>query len=103
MAASARQTFLQQRGDYLVEVGSLFGRQRLDLRDEVAIEFDGERNQAKCLVATALLAAIDYHRSLAEFGATGNGHFAHQFFGVVFRQIGLSHGVAFVGVCGEGK
>jgi hypothetical protein len=67
----------------------------MKLLDQIAMEFDREWNQAKCLIAFALLAPICSHgRSLAE---TRRGRrlvdLALYFLGLSFFEVGFFQGL----------
>ena len=67
----------------------------MKLLDQIAMEFDRERNQAKCLIAFALLAPVcSYGRPLAE---TRRGRrlvdLAVDVLGLVFFDVGFFQGL----------
>lgn len=95
---SAAQSLFQQFGHDFIEPGIAFGSERLDLLDQVSIEFDCEGNQALGLVELALFTAVQGHcRVLAKTARCdslihpiGDGD-AFEFF-----KIGSFHGKTFL-------
>src|SRR4051812_6348970 len=70
-------------GNNLVQAQSACLGQRMQLLDQVAIEFDGKWHKAERLVALALLALIDDRAiDVPETGSARRNHLAHEFFRV---------------------